>query len=259
MRGGLVVDAMKSRPILFSTPMVRALLDGKKTQTRRIVKPNVAEALRFMGGGPGDKEATVDDVVIKWSEWIDDSEQSHPHEWCLWCAEYPEEGCVPIGRGHGNVGELLWVREQFIPDPNADHDAWDTHIMTYVEWAGCGHKIADVPPALKTPAHCFRRVDCKHIDDIRWRPSIHMPRYYSRLTLRLTDVRVQRVQDISTEDCIAEGLASHLREYDAECDLREQFRQLWASINGEESWDLNPWVWCLSFDVIKRNVDEVVS
>jgi hypothetical protein len=97
----------------------------------------------------------------------------------------------------------------------------------------------------------------------KWRPSIHMPRSASRLTLRLTDVRVQRLQDISEEDALAEGVKRSQRAISPDsadyCTARDSYASLWESIYGPGSWDANPWVWALTFSVIKRNVDEVLQ
>lgn len=99
---------------------------------------------------------------------------------------------------------------------------------------------------------------------IRWRPSIHMPRWASRLTLRITDVRVQRLQEISEADARAEGAPLELRLLDsvrlgATASHTGGFERLWESIHGPDSWASNPWVWCLSFRVIHKNIDEVVD
>ena len=97
-----------------------------------------------------------------------------------------------------------------------------------------------------------------------WRPSIHMPRWASRLTLRITDVRVQRLQEISEADARAEGAPLELRLLDsvrlgATASHTGGFERLWESIHGPDSWASNPWVWCLSFRVIHKNIDEVVD
>jgi len=93
-------------------------------------------------------------------------------------------------------------------------------------------------------------------DDVTWRPSIHMKRVHSRITLRITDVRVERLQSISQEDAIAEGIAAQTGPFVHH--VVADYRRLWGEINGKASWDANPWVWVISFDVLKQNVDQVV-
>lgn len=172
-------EPSRERPILFSSPMVRALIAGTKTQTRRVVK----------------------------GEWI----------------------VCP----YGGPGDRLWVREShwWFKD---EHDP----VTGYY------------PPKL-TAEDVEYRADGER-PGRSWRPSIHMPRWASRITLEITGVRVERLQDISAEDCIAEGMQSRMREHDAVCDLRDQYRDLWEHINGPGSWDANPWVWVLEFRRLER-------
>jgi len=91
-----------------------------------------------------------------------------------------------------------------------------------------------------------------------WKPSIHMPRAVSRITLRITDVRVERLQDISNNDADAEG-TSDLRTIENGWDMSRCYQELWEAINGAGSWEANPWVWVLEFEVIKRNVDAYIK
>ena len=232
---------MKSRPILFSAPMVRALLAGTKTQTRRVVKPQP-----IFSAAAGDS----------W-EWHGGS--------ALMKAGYGAP-YVHTNRGHvvkamtticpyGKPGDLLWVRERAA--------------FYWNDW----HYFADGPTAWG-----------KDVSDKTFsRPSIHMPRAASRLTLRITDVRVERLQEISEEDARAEGIL-HVGKTVNETDMWAQFgaiektsaglcadvryvgrtavkayERLWESINGCDSWAANPWCWCLTFDVIKQNVDTVLK
>ena len=199
---------MKSRPILFSAPMVRALLAGTKTQTRRPLREGA---------------------------WLD-----------------PKEGVIrmcSVGNGvtgfqsvacpYGVPGDQLWVREQF-----AGSIAYERHGYPLREW---GNKIwycADGEPRSG-----------------QWtipRPSIHMPRSLSRITLELTDVRVERLQDISEADALAEGVtpkwepgcSGRLMEAIGGFSFRpaaSAYADLWEQINGPGSWDANPFVWALSF------------
>lgn len=189
---------MKERPILFSGPMVRAILDGRKTQTRRVVK---GEALRWLSPEVGFAPTFVAN---------------------------PENSLCP----YGGPGDRLWVRE--------------TH---YVESAGYEDG---------TGRRIFYRASDGDAPISLWRPSIFMPRWASRLTLEVTAVRVERVQDISGEDAKAEGCdASGCWEHDHDpedlgcLDSRvPTYRALWDSINGKRpgcAWADNPWVWVIAF------------
>ena len=198
---------MKERPILFNAPMVRALLAGTKTQTRRIVK---ARDLEWMDVHQGLREP-------------DNAER------------------CPCGQ----PGDCIWVRESWSPDP-PDVDGWG-----YTAWAGCREgQIAGVPERFRHPRFCNYAADWLH-GPIRWTPSIHMPRWASRITLEVTGVRVERLQDISEADAQAEGWT---RRPEVSTDpqvhkeaARDWFMDLWESINGPGSWDENPWVWVIEF------------
>jgi hypothetical protein len=96
-------------------------------------------------------------------------------------------------------------------------------------------------------------------EEPKWRPSIHMPRWASRITLKITDVRVERLQDITEDDARAEGCKETHLYNDLYFTAYAQFGELWGSINGPGSWDENPWVWALEFEVIKQNVDQVME
>ncbi|MFA7488583.1 MAG: hypothetical protein WCY72_10945 [Lysobacteraceae bacterium] len=210
---------MKERPILFSAPMVRALLAGTKTQTRRVVKPQPEQGCigRFGPGNPfirGERDATR---------------------------------CP-----YGQPGDRLWVREAF----SGPHcmDATDECVAVQPSKWGEGSRIwywADGNPT--------------HGDWTRPRPSIHMPRWASRILLDVTAVRVERLQDISEADAKAEGITpiwpdgprddggpnhftvdvdpGHLNGPTA----ATVYRMLWELINGEGSWGANPWVWVVEF------------
>ena len=205
---------MKERPILFSGPMVRAIIEGRKTQTRRVVKPQ-----------PGD----------------------HPSD---------DGYGVTYRCPYGAPGDRLWVRETF---------GWYSGILQ--------GSYAYTPPEKPTyPPHkvidgvrhaiCYRADYPKHRwnkNDSGWKPSIHMPRTASRITLPIVSVRVERLQSISEEDAKAEGAAM---DYDGPYSFSQAFnyrggyRTLWESINGPGSWDANPWVWVIEF---KRVMQEVTN
>lgn len=215
---------MRERPILFSGPMVRALLDGNKTQTRRIMKPQPKVLKNGTWYAPYAAEPT------KWCYLLGDRQ----HGW----AKCP----------YGSAGTELWVRETF-----AEVGGCDPGLPVYrANYPACvPREYQNVPPA----------------DEVRWRPSIHMPRRLSRISLLITDVRVQRLQDISEEDAKAEGvepLKSGRGYYSVEHGrvavrfgiyhdfAKEAFAELWSHINGADSWDANPWVWAISFSVESR-------
>ena len=152
----------------------------------------------------------------------------------------------------GRPGDMLWVRETWaVLHENAD-DLPDSVILEECEqgmpWTALRHRASF--PDLATYEDMFRR----------WRPSIHMPRWASRITLRVTDVRVQRVQDISEEDAVAEGVRWHDGEMiyawkgiSSAPSARAYFAEIWDSINEPRGfgWDANPWVWAVSFERVR--------
>lgn len=189
------------KPILFNAEMVRAVLSGRKTQTRRIVKRQPH--------GFGSWVASA-------KEWLFPNINPHTSAVCPF----------------GSVGERLWVRE-----------TWAHHKLAV------NARTDDEGPfvyAADTMAEQHRLGD-------RWTPSIHMPRWASRITLEVTGVRVERLQDISEADALAEGVACEL--VDSYARARPQnprpagfaYRDLWESINGPDSWLANPWVWVVEF------------
>ncbi len=222
---------MKERPILFGAPMVRALLDGSKTQTRRAVK--YVPAL-------GD-----------------------PQNWCPDVVErngYAEKVIGDYRRfcPYGVPGHRLWVRETW------QHADWTEDGEPYVryaadnavrfcEGAGEGESLVDRWAELSDRANFA--IDGKAADR-RWRPSIFMPRWASRLTLTITDVRVERLAEISETDAIAEGCVGLGSWKDPLLDgeivpaksARYVFARLWESLNAKRApWSSNPWVWVLTF------------
>ncbi len=212
---------MSERPILFSAPMVRAILDGRKTQTRRVVTHSCIAGL----GEPH---------CYGWS----DSEG-----WCFGETEYPDEGTIGIDCPYGQPGDTLWVRETFYCDhydyPRGDRDEM-LRLMEYRATHDC----------LAWEAGC----PCDDGESrSAWRPSIHMPRWASRLSLRVTDVRVERVRDISEEDGRAEGVTLPTEWHvGRDPTYRHHFANLWDTINGKRpgcSWAANPWVWVVGFAI----------
>ena len=212
---------MTDRPILFSAPMVKALLSGTKTQTRRIIKlPTKKEYVRpDMGGW----EATT----VGGEGCFYANGYAAPEKVAIW--NQTTGTCVVIPY---QIGDRLYVRE-----------TWAT--------------IKGYPRVIAYRADgCIAHTDLKNN---RWRPSIHMPRWASRLTLEVTDVRVERVQDISEEDARAEGVGPlrHDGRMHNGLPASDGFADLWDSINEKRGygWRKNPWVSVVSFKVHKINID----
>lgn len=238
---------MADRPILFSSPMVRALLDGRKTQTRRIIKPQPPEIVTSAGVMSRSNEGQTDE----WS-WL----SGDPRDIDTW-------GCEGEFKTRFRPGDLLYVREHWRTreayDALAPHKLVGDEPIFYI----ADRHISGLPSGDRTSLFG------KH------RQAMHMPRWASRLTLTVTDVRVQRLQDISEEDAIAEGIyrvdgftmrngSDHAdwswQSEDCSFDLngsnaREGYERLWNSINGTGSWEANPWVVAVSFSVERRNID----
>lgn len=184
---------MTERGMIFNAEMVRAVLDGRKTQTRRIIQER-----HLYGGGrePGN-----------WPVHMPEGEEGEKAR--LWAAN---------NSPFGAVGDRLWVRETWARY-NIDQNSHDMayRATTPDDWPKEG----------------------------RWRPSIHMPRWASRITLEITGVRVERLQDISDIDAIAEGCSTaDMRSGDS---ARDVYARLWSSIYGADSWQANPWVWVIEF------------
>jgi hypothetical protein len=236
---------MRERPILFSAPMVRAIVAGTKTQTRRVVKwREVVPGLNMGFSG-----LRVDSTP---AGWVLESDTRNSREW----------RCEPTPCPYGKPGDRLWVRETWqIADWNDAGEPciryaadlavrWPALPMESTDWA------QDTWAALSDPDNVL--IDGRAADR-RWRSSIHMHRWASRITLEVTGVRVERLQDISEEDAIAEGieLVPGPEPYPMWMDYSkpgtriscpiESYRTLWESINGPGSWSANPWVWAIDF------------
>ena len=231
---------MKGRPILFSGPMVRAISEGRKTHTRRIIKPQ-PDTIR------SGKPFTVGGLPTS-----------------------------PIICPYGRPGDRLWVRENFwqagdyhATYPDDDQGAWfgSRRVFYSADGTPPNEPNNHYPNGLRNGK--YSAAEPNRI--WRSRPSIHMPRWASRITLEITDVRVEQLQDISEEDAKSEGINcyqfypddgwplcngyTHVPD-DGECGLHDTavsaFGKLWESINSENSWSLNPWVWVVEFKRIEK-------
>lgn len=226
---------MTSKPILFSGPMVRAILDGRKTQTRRVLKPQ-PEPPPMEGG--------------KWHV-------RNRHGGCF-CPER-DIGTIAVPYCPIAEGDELWVREAFNVYCFGGDDCTITYEADKRYW-----QVGPVSGIIPDPslAAYFTMLDkLRGKKGGRNFPSIHMPRWASRITLRVTAVKVERLQDISEEDAKAEGVEPHPKEpewwssYTSPDNFApfatHSFATLWEAINGPSSWDANPWVAAYSFERIK--------
>ncbi|HHK1992219.1 TPA: hypothetical protein ACQQZN_000322 [Pseudomonas aeruginosa] len=218
-------ETPRERPILFNDQMVRAILDGRKTVTRRVMKPQPTPS---KSGG---------------HHWPCNIHQSMLHverelqngEGC-WCGL--AEAACPFGQS----GDRLWVRETWqgpliSDEEQAANQSWWKDMTKFQDQAHCAYRASGDNNEYVDPDGYFH---CK------WKPSIHMPRWASRILLEITAVRVERLQDITPNQCIAEGA---WREKDKELGRGQEaiaaFADLWRSTGGD--WDANPWVWVIEF------------
>ena len=209
---------MKERPILFSAPMVRAILEGQKTQTRRAFNDRTTKLMRAA--------ASIGEV-----SWFMDEGYLQEND-----LHYIQQFSP-----YGQPGDRLWVRETW-QHANSPHGPYETGCTCFYRadyW--------DDPHGMdgeKSPEGKYRT----------WIPSIHMPRAASRINLEVVHVRVERLQAIKHVDCIAEGTPGghgSIPCYPRAATPREHYRHIWESINGRGSWDENPWVWVVEFKQIQ--------
>lgn len=224
----------KVRPILMQGPLVIQSLEGKKTNTRRILKPQP-----FRDG---------DDGTLVWKEGR------------VLTPDRVAQNCP-----YGKPGDLLWVRENWKPDTDGD-----VSCISYEADKSSIH-IENTQEAANRWLEARRTEEqYPYLRPTRWRPSIHMPRWASRLTLEIENVSIEQLQEITNSDALREGV-----EFRDGCygvwrpngtmvcgggdDAIDAFRCLWININGTGSWDKNPWVWVVRYKAHKKNVDKLLS
>lgn len=218
---------MRERSIIFSGPMVRAILDGTKTQTRRVMKHQIQHVV-VPGIGP---MLAIQKPKSK-DRWLWPNARQEVIDAC------------PYGR----PGDRLWVRE-----------TWSDCTKGACAMGGTKYET----PWYRADADAYGLLGHDGIgpvytEELKWRPSIHMPRWASRITLEITDVRVERVQDISEDDAIAEGITGNAGGAWGREGLIEDFADLWGSINAARGhgWDANPWVWVVEFRRVRAVVED---
>ncbi|CNE71665.1 hypothetical protein [Yersinia kristensenii] len=248
---------MKECPILFNSEMVNAILSGRKTQTRRIMKrqPVPSETRE------GDFWFSCDKMqsMVHISDFLpSNSAIQDAHEFF--------SACCPIGA----VGDQLWVRETF-QGPLFDYEQMESYLEDSAKFES--HEYCVYKADGNTTPEFVDADDNLHC---KWRPSIHMPRWASRINLLITGVRVERLNDISDVDAAVEGidrLENNFGNGPSYCDYmlpdlrdtaewynrpRDSFRSLWNSIYGQkegENWQANPWVWVINFEQVNGGAE----
>lgn len=247
--------AVKERPIIFSGDSVRAIIDGRKTQTRRPIKDVPRDAHTFCRVSDG------------WVIWCGGRSCGDQAEYDRFTAEsYPEGGGIRCP--YGQPGNRLWVREtwQFV-DGNARHR--NTAFVEGIPSARLGPAapwkgVQDTRPITWRAMYRADGPAPEHklYGNFPWNSPVYMPRWASRLLLEVTDVRVQRLQEISEQDAQAEGVpfdgtywlgGLHLVKGTLQCwpTASEAFARAWDVINGKRAtWSSNPWVWAITFRVV---------
>ncbi|XJD15577.1 hypothetical protein V1591_16825 [Enterobacter roggenkampii] len=233
---------MKEYGMIFNGEMVRAILDGRKTQTRRVMKVQPSDGFHPTHNGY--------DLDLN-AHWytpgvVDKNGYLQPAKKDVFGVADENEGYTcPFGA----VGDRIWVREAF-QGPLVSEEFLEEY-RAY-------------PAKFENPEYCEYAADggprpeyCDLDDNLRhgWRPSIHMPRWASRLTLEITSVRVERLRDLSEDDAKSEGITPPSGGVLPGWEYRINFRELWMSIYGSDNWEANPWVWVIEFKVVPNVQD----
>lgn len=244
---------MTDRPIIFSARMVRALLAGRKTQTRRIIKPRAWNSAR-------DK---VNIAIASDAHYG----QGADGRW-YYAFDHPRGGPLTAYTSRHDVGDRLYVRENWRVSPEACEGWHPDEMRGWIDYQAGGSLEVVAPSFDAVEKATFLKSEEHDWDFIpsRYRPCIHMPRWSSRLTLTVEGVRVQRVQAISEADAIAEGVdpcRTGRRGFSTEpgYENRVGFALLWNGLHVETStrWEDNPWVVALTFRVERGNIDRIAS
>ncbi|EKN5074400.1 hypothetical protein ACS78Q_04880 [Yersinia enterocolitica] len=226
---------MNEKPILFNAEMVNAILSGRKTQTRRIMKVQPSEHFH---------PQTIHGAMDFTAHWytpgvIDKDGYLQPARKDVFGVADEDEGYTfPLGA----VGDQLWVRETF-QGPLFDYEQMESYLEDSAKF--------------ESPEYCVYRADGNTAPEFvdaddnlhcKWRPSIHMPRWASRINLLITGVRVERLNTISTGDARAEGYPAEREATGGSLDAWLWFRELWDGIYPDNTFEVNPWVWVINFE-----------
>lgn len=230
---------MKYIPILYNNPMVQALLDKRKTKTRRLLNPQPNNDI-----------------------WIEKSDSSWGYVQKKQIGSNPDrfEIIQNWKCPYGQIGDVLWVRENYKLYINFDN-------QVYVQFEG--RETFDVYNKKEISLNTLQKIVARKLKPNEWHscPSIHLYKEFASIFLKITDISVERLQNITEDDAIAEGvqLVSELNDnkkyldytgnWDYLSDAKDSFISLWQSINGPDSWEANPWVWVIQFEQIAKPID----
>ena len=236
--------ATKYKPILFSTEMVKAILEGRKAQTRRMIKPQPI----FYGRNDNRIAVEFRNNIFEFY----DVKRNDPFS------------ILGSSKPKFQIGNILWVREKFeyfgasFSLHDDDLELCGEVIFNY--YASKNENLKEIIVKNILAKYAFANINKG------WKPSIHMPKEAARIFLEVTNVRVERLQNISEENAIAEGIervsiapfVHRFKNY--LCNNKfigpeESFKTLWMKINGEDSWNANPWVWVYEFKVVEKPKD----
>lgn len=225
----------KECPILFNAEMVNAILSGRKTQTRRIMKVQPSEHFH-----PQDIKGAMDFTAHWYTPGVIDKDgYLQPARKDVFGVADEDEGYTcPLGA----IGDQLWVRETF-QGPLFDYEQMESYLEDSAKF--------------ESPEYCVYRADGNTAPEFvdaddnlhcKWRPSIHMPRWASRINLLITGVRVERLNTISTGDAMAEGYPAERETTGGSLDAWLWFRDLWDGIYPDNTFEVNPWCWVIEFE-----------
>lgn len=256
-------EAKQMKPIIFSTPMVRAILAGRKTQTRRIIKDSYNGCWTNGGPHPCPNEPVVmypgeiiQSPIEGEPDIIIDGDKVHAH---FFCSTMDKIAYCPYGK----VGDILYVRETGVRYHTINHIRKPSGAsFSEVSDGLYAYKADGFETLEELRTHIRLMSDASfegvEFDGNRWHPSIHMPKWAARIFLKITDISVERLQDITEEDSVAEGVLLYDNHdgshggWAAPTTYRESFQLLWGKINGENSWNENPWIWKITFERIEK-------
>jgi len=244
---------MKERPILFSSDMIKAILDGRKTQTRRVIKPQPIDEFAYIGIDP-------DYPKSEYHLWLTDKRPGHGLRFCIKCP-------------YGVVGDRLWVREVWRCTGGGDlrNIIYRAEGDSAMSFCGIDDGRAGILHVPEPHWAEWDRLVYETNKGCNWRSPIFMPKWAARIRCEITGIRVERVQELSISDCVDEGIqrsrgplppcpTTAFKDYSgevAECGATASFRTLWDSLNGKKkgsSWSENPWCWCIEFKRVREKL-----